>query len=95
MPKIKWQPLAMDDLRHLRAYIKQDNPAAAKRVAERIRALVRRLATMPQMGRPGRIESTRELVVPDTPYIVVYYVDGDTVNIISVIHGAREWPEQL
>jgi len=61
----------------------------------RIRAVVQRLATTPALGRPGRVAGTRELVVPGTPYIVPYRITGDIVQIITVLHSAQRWPDQL
>jgi addiction module RelE/StbE family toxin len=82
-------------LRAARRYIARDNPAAAKQIASRIRAAVKHLADHPEMGRPGRIVGTRELVVPKTPYIVAYRVRGEVIEILSVMHGAQEWPQEL
>ena len=53
------------------------------------------LAQHPALGRPGRVEGTRELVVPDTPYLVPYRVRGHAVEILRVFHGARKWPKKL
>jgi len=50
---------------------------------------------LPGLGRPGRVEGTRELVVPRTPYIVAYTVIDDQVMILSVIHSSRRWPDRL
>ena len=47
------------------------------------------------LGRPGRVEGTRELVVPDTPYLVPYRGRGHAVEILRVFHGARKWPKKL
>jgi toxin ParE1/3/4 len=49
---------------------------------------------MPHRGRPGRWPGTRELVIPRTPYIVPYRVQGDLIEILRVFHGARRWPEE-
>jgi plasmid stabilization system protein ParE len=46
----------------------------------------------PGKGRLGRIEGTRELVVPGTSHIVVYEILEPTVFIIAILHGARRWP---
>jgi toxin ParE1/3/4 len=91
-----WSPEAIDDLAALRAFIEQDDPAAARRVAlhiiENIETLLPR---NPAMGRPGRVPGTRELVIPRTPFIVPYRIAGDTLQILRVFHGARRWPETL
>jgi toxin ParE1/3/4 len=49
----------------------------------------------PEMGRPGRVPGTRELVIPSTPFIVPYRLDGNTIQILRVFHGARRWPESI
>ena len=90
--EIFWREVALNSLERARTCIAQDNPSAAQRVYERILSAVRNLADMPQMGRPGRVEDTRELVVPDTPYIVAYRVREGVVEILAVIHGAQQRP---
>jgi plasmid stabilization system protein ParE len=47
------------------------------------------------MGRPGRIEGTRELVISRTPYIAAYRIVGNTVRILRVLHGAQQWPDEM
>jgi toxin ParE1/3/4 len=44
------------------------------------------------MGRAGRVRGTRELVVPGLPYIVIYRVRKDTIQIARILHGAQLWP---
>ena len=89
-----WSPEAIADLAALRAYIAQDDPAAAQRVALLIiRNIETLLPDSPEIGRPGRVPGTRELVIPKTPYIVPYRVVGDTIQVLRVFHGARRWPE--
>jgi toxin ParE1/3/4 len=61
----------------------------------RIETAIDRLVTFPESGRRGRVEGTRELVVPDTPFIVAYRPTGSTVDILSVVHSARRWPSSF
>ncbi|MCK6450215.1 MAG: type II toxin-antitoxin system RelE/ParE family toxin [Alphaproteobacteria bacterium] len=89
-----WSPEAVADLVALRAYIAEDDPAAAQRVAFHIiRNIETLLPNSPQMGRPGRVPGTRELVIPTTPYIVPYRLVGNTIQVLRIFHGARRWPE--
>ena len=92
---IVWREVALDGLEQARRYIAEHNPSAADRIFEAILAAVRRLADMPNMGRPGRVDGTRELVVVGTPYLVAYTVVADRLHIITVQHGAQEWPERF
>ena len=89
---IVWSPTAVEDLEHRRATIEQYNPRAAAKVARAILRRVESLAEFPGMGKPGRIPHTRELVIPDTPFIVVYTTVEQTVQIVTVLHTARKWP---
>ena len=92
---IAWSPRAIEHLAHLRAYIAQDNPKAAVRIAGTLLEAIERLAGLPNLGRPGRVAGTRELVVPGTPYIIAYGLRGDRLEVIAVFHGGQKWPKQL
>lgn len=94
--KLAWAPQAIEDLASLRAYIAENNPAAAQRVAmDILRAIREGIVRHPDIGRPGRVPGTRELVIPHTPFIVPYCVRANTIVILGVYHGARQWPERL
>ncbi len=93
---IVWSPEAIEDLASLRAYIAEDNPAAARRVVLRIiQTIEQLLSDNPQIGRAGRVPGTRELVIPRTPYIVPYRFQRKTIQVLRVYHGARRWPDSL
>ena len=92
---IVWRPRALDDLEAVRRYIAERNPRAAARVHAAILTSVSRLANHPNLGRPGRVDSTSELVVPRTPYIVAYGVLDEQVMALAVIHSARRWPDRF
>ena len=94
--KIKWSREALEDLQSLSNYIAKDNPAAAIKVATTIvDAVEHNLPTNPHIGRPGRVNGTRELVIPNTPYLVPYRIQTDTIQVLRVYHGARRWPDQF
>jgi toxin ParE1/3/4 len=90
--RIIWRRAALNDLEAVREFIAQENPQAATRVHSAIRAAVDPLANYPNLGRAGRVDGTRELIVVDLPYIVVYRVVQDQVRILSVLHTSRQWP---
>lgn len=73
-------------------YIAQDNPSAAIRLDEEIERQTDLLAQYPLMGRAGRVEGTRELVVGRTPFIAVYRVKRKRIEILRLLHGAQQWP---
>ena len=92
---VVWSPRAIRHLTALRAYIARDNPDAAARVALTILNSVERVAELPNLGRPGRLAGTRELVVPGTPYVIPYRVGRERLEIIAVFHGRQRWPKPL
>jgi toxin ParE1/3/4 len=76
-------------------HIEKDSPEAASRVVGAIVGAALRLEQFPMSGRLGRIEGTRELVVPGLPYIILYSVAEDAILISAVIHTSRKWPKKL
>jgi toxin ParE1/3/4 len=90
--RIVWLRTAERNLEEQLEFIGERNPCAADALADKIAASVARLEEHPRRGRPGRVAGTRELVVPGTPYVVVYTVGADYVRIHRVLHGAQRWP---
>lgn len=91
--RIVFLSLAVNDLANIRSYIAADNPEAARRVAARLKKLIQGLAAMPNMGKAGRVFGTKELVTPKigkTPYIVVYRVREDRLEILRILPGMRD-----
>lgn len=72
--QIKWFSDALSDLIEIRNYIKSDKPQTAQNVAKRIIQTVDLLKDNPKMGRQGRRENTRELIISGTPYIIPYMI---------------------
>ena len=93
--KVIWSRGAIRHLTTLREHIEKESEQTAAIVAERILRTVELLQSQPSMGRPGRILGTRELVVPDTPYLIPYRVRGERLELIAVFHGRRRWPKKL
>ena len=93
--EIFWTRLALQDLDCAWNYIAADKPGAADDVLEMIGKAVESLLSYQNLGRPGRVKGTRELVVVGTPFVIPYRVKSDRIEILAVIHGSRRWPEGL
>jgi toxin ParE1/3/4 len=91
--RIRWTEVAASDLETAYEFLVQQNRSAADKVINRILAAIDVLEVFPEMGRLGRVEGTRELVV--APFIVAYRVRRSEVQILSILHAARKWPEKL
>ena len=92
---IKWLDFALSDLDSIEKYIAQKNPGAAVRVVLRVIDAVELLAEQPSMGRTGRVEGTKELVLTDIPYTVAYRIKNKMVEVLRVLHQARQWPSEF
>lgn len=90
--RVTFDPAARTELDRIFAWIAKDNPRAAFEMIARIEAKVMRLETpeLANMGRPGLVEGTRELL--EYPYIIVYkvYEERDEIVMVSVVHGAQD-----
>lgn len=93
--EIVWSALARTRLREIRAYVAQDKPEAAERLAVRIVAMVEALRNHPHLGRVGSEPGIRELIIGSTPYIVLYRVQGKRVVISTIWHGAQEKEDSM
>jgi addiction module RelE/StbE family toxin len=93
--KLRWLSPALSELDSHYEFIRRENSKAARRVFTQIRSATRNLSRFPESGRIGQVAGTRELVVPGLPYIVVYRVGNDAVEILRVFHAARNWPSSL
>ena len=92
--QIRWSTTASQDLFRIIEYIRRENAPAAQRVAKAIYENVDSLNSFPFRGRMGRVEGTRELPVPSLPFLVIYRVTKEAVEIAGVIHGAQRWPPE-
>ena len=93
--KIRWLQSALNDAQGIHDYIARDSVAAARRVIKAIRDELKVLPENPAIGRPGRIEGTRELIIRKYPYIVAYRQTTVSIEILAVVHSSRRWPGAL
>ena len=93
--KILWRDEAQSAFKKAIKYIGDRNPSAALGISRAVRQQIALLSDHPHLGRAGRVESTRELVIAGTRYIVVYTVDttADVVVVLHVLHGRQLWPD--
>jgi plasmid stabilization system protein ParE len=82
---------AWSDLDNIALRIAPDNAAAARREVEKIRHVIALLGEFPGLSRDGRAKGTRERVVPDSHYVVVFemWETPRALVVTGVVHGAR------
>jgi toxin ParE1/3/4 len=89
---IRWTTDAVNDLEQIFGHIAKENPTAARDVMRTITERIGRLGTFSNLGRVGQVTGTRELVFTPMPYIAVYRVKENAVEILRVYHAAQDWP---
>ena len=87
--RLQYKARALRHIEAIHGYIARHDPAAAARVVRRIEYSIGRLVVLPFSGRPGVVAGTRILVVPGLPYVAIYRVREEDVDIIAVFHTAR------
>lgn len=93
--RVVWTRVALSHLDEIQDYVAAESPAAAYELVTELRdRTTSLLADAPMAGRVGRARGTRELVFADLPYIVAYWVTT-RVEILAVVHTARQWPEDF
>ena len=90
--RLAWAKTARADLDGIYEHIAPESPSAALHQLDEIETQIRLLTANPRLGRAGRQPGTRELVIARTPYLAVYQLGNELIEIIRIIHGAQHWP---
>jgi len=94
--RILWSPQSLRDLDAIREYIAKDSERYAGLTIARIFSTVEQLIRFPLSGRivPERDEpEIREVIV--ARFRVVYRVQDELIEVVTVFRAAREFPEQF
>lgn len=84
-----WRAQALDDLRAFHNWLASLERGEPKKTIRRIRAAAESMKRLGDIGRPSIVPGVRELSVRNAPYIIVYRIDGDTVDILAVYHTSH------
>ena len=90
--RISWTPAAAADLEHISSYLKERHPHYRQPTMRKLYEAIRSLKESPQRGRLGREDGTRELLFPPMPYIAVYRVKEQTIEVLRIYHAAQDRP---
>jgi len=91
--RLRWAGPAAHDFVSICDYTEQQyGVAVAGETARRILESVNSLQQSPNLGRPGRKRSTRELVLSDSPILAVYRIRENVIENVRILHGAQRWP---
>ena len=90
--QLRWTEEAANDLERIADYLRRHAPDRAPNLIRRVYDAPSTLLTLPDRGRPGKKDGTRELVLTPLPYLVVYTVRDEVVFVVRILHGAQQWP---
>jgi toxin ParE1/3/4 len=90
--RIRWTPAAAADLQHISDYLKQYHARYRQPTLRKLYDTIRDLKNWPGRGRPGSEEGTREILFPPLPYVAVYRVTAQTIEVLRVYHAAQDRP---
>jgi toxin ParE1/3/4 len=95
MMEVVWLDDATKDLKEIGRFISKENATAAYDVLAKIKASIDSLELNPELGRVGRVNKTRELVIAGLPYIVPYSIHKKQIRILAIMHSAKKWPDDF
>ena len=91
--QIKWLRQVLRNLKQAHNYIIKDNPTAAQELILKIQNAANQLENYPLMGKSGRVEGTRELIISNSPYIIIYRVKEESIEILRILHTSKRYPD--
>jgi len=89
--KIVWSDQARREWQEQYRFYLSRNPDAARRMRQAIMDAASRVRDFPRMGKPGRVEGSRELAIAGTPFLIVYDENPARVEIVHFYHGRQNW----
>jgi addiction module RelE/StbE family toxin len=89
---IRWTPPAVADLENISDYLREHHPQFRQRTLRKLYDKIRTLKAAPYVGRLGQVEGTRELLFAPLPYIAVYRINGDAIEVWRIYHAAQNRP---
>jgi toxin ParE1/3/4 len=91
---IFWEEESLNDREKIFEFLFDFNPSAAEKTDKIIEAKVENLLEHPLMGVQRDTFSGRVLIIPEVSMIVSYWVDGETIRIMRVLHQKKNFPQE-
>jgi len=90
MARIIQAPAAEADAVEIWTYVAQDNPDAADRLLDQFDDLFRLLVSQPLLGKSIEKLAPKLRFVPIGNYLIFYRPTRDGIEIVRILHGARD-----
>lgn len=98
MKRVRLRPRADRDVDSAIAYLLKDRPVTAQQFVRELEAALRRISQRPAIGSPRYarvLQGLRVWQLPRFPYLVFYLQRRSYLDVIRVLHGARDVPTAL
>jgi len=92
---IVWEEESLNDREKIFEFLFDFNPSAAEKTDQIIEAKVENLLEHPLMGVQRDQFRGRLLIIPEVSMIVSYWVDGEIIRIMRVLHQKQKFPPEL
>ena len=93
--KVNWTDAARTQLRDIHTFLYRSSAQYASKMVDRLTRRSQQIATFPRSGRvvpEANDVNIREVI--EGPYRIIYHLLGDEIDVIAIVHGASQWPEQ-
>jgi toxin ParE1/3/4 len=91
--RIRWTPAAAADLEKISAYLTKRFPQYRQQTIRKLYETIQLLKNSPRRGRTGREAGTRELLFPPMPYVAVYRLHSDCIEVLRIYHTSQDRPQ--
>jgi addiction module RelE/StbE family toxin len=89
--KVIWTPTAEDDLNSIFAFISHYSNTYAAQIIDSILQRAEQISAFPQSGRmvaEFNFAQVREVI--EGSYRIIYHIKPDQIDVVAVIHSARD-----
>lgn len=84
---------SLSDLDKIAIYYEKQRLGLGSRFANYYYRQIGILKTMPHIGRKGKVKETKELILYEFPFLVVYRVKGEIVELLRILHQMEKYPK--
>jgi toxin ParE1/3/4 len=89
--KVVWTDTALEHLQAIHDCIAKTSSDYALRIVDRLTRRSQQIAGFPQSGRQvAGFELTQIREVIEGPYRLIYHIQADQIEVLAVVHAARE-----
>jgi addiction module RelE/StbE family toxin len=89
---ILWEEGSLNDRERIFEFLYDFNPYAAEKTDSLIEEKVENLLEQPLMGVQRNGIRGRLLIIPEISIIVTYWVEGDIIRVLRVLHQKQKFP---